>query len=154
MVSVMTVFTLISLLQVVTEGFLILWSRLSIMVLRVSDVSSRNKYGRITNECLRRKLWFFEDRLENNKLESFLMYAHQGSFWKSGSFSTSQWIPHILWNPKVHYRIHNSPPPVPILSQISPVNGFPTHLIEIHFHIILPSMPRSTFGVVPSGLPT
>ena len=39
------------------------------------------------------------------------------------SFSARQEIPHILRNPKRHYRFYNSLLPVHILSQINPVNA-------------------------------
>jgi hypothetical protein len=50
----------------------------------------------------------------------------QSPYWGAISHSSSQEIPSLLWNPKVHYRVHNSPPLVPILCQMHPVH--PTFL--------------------------
>ena len=72
--------------------------------------------------------------------KGILTYSlEQSPSWEANRFSASQEIPRILLNPRVHYRIHKCPPPVPILNHIVPVHAFTSHLLKMHLIIILPS---------------
>jgi hypothetical protein len=63
------------------------------------------------------------------------------SSWEANSYSSCQEIARVLWNPTVHYRVHKSPPLVPVLKQMYPVRRF--YVPKIHSNIILPSTRRS-----------
>jgi hypothetical protein len=69
---------------------------------------------------------------------------------EAASCAATQEFPDILWNLKIYYNVHKSPPMVRIMSQINQVNTTPSYLSKIHFNIIhlylgLPS------GLFPSG---
>jgi hypothetical protein len=51
-----------------------------------------------------------------------------GSPQNANGSSPSQ-IPHISTNPKVRFRVHKSPPPVPTLRQINPVHAYPAETV-------------------------
>jgi len=78
----------------------------------------------------------------------------QSPSWEPNWFEASQEIPRILWNPKVHYRTHKRPPPVPNLGQPNPVHIPTSHLLEIHPNTKHPSTPRSPQCLFPSDFPT
>ena len=84
-------------------------------------------------------------RLWDTYLISYLLtYSMlQSPSWEANWFAASQGIPRISRNPKVHYRTHRPPPPVPILGQPKPVHISTSHLLESHPNIIHPSTSRS-----------
>ena len=59
----------------------------------------------------------------------------------------------LFWNPKVHYRTHKCPPPVPILSQLHqppkppPTSWMSVLMLSAHLRLVLPN------GLLPSGFP-
>jgi hypothetical protein len=78
----------------------------------------------------------------------------QSPYWKANRFAASQEILSILWNLKVHDRIHKCPTPVLTLSLLNPVHtSHPTSwrfilILSSHLRLGLPS------GLFPSGFLT
>jgi hypothetical protein len=69
-------------------------------------------------------------------------------FWRSCQLCSHSRCPSVLWNPKVHYRLHKSPPPVSILSQIDPIPTIPSYLSKINFNIVHPPTSWSTTTII------
>ncbi|PNF21834.1 hypothetical protein B7P43_G05969 [Cryptotermes secundus] len=60
----------------------------------------------------------------------------------------------ILWNSKVHYRVHKSPPLVPILTQIYPIHTIQSYLSKIHSNIAHHLRLGLPCDLFPSSFPT
>jgi hypothetical protein len=71
--------------------------------------------------------------------------------YEASSYLFSLELPRILFNPKVHYRVHINPPLIPILRKMDPVHTILFHLIKINFIIVSSSIPRSSQWYFPSG---
>jgi hypothetical protein len=61
--------------------------------------------------------------------------------------------PPFLRNPKVHHRVHKSPPLDPILRQPNPVRPIDPYLPKVHLNVTLPPTPRSSQWSLAFGPP-
>jgi hypothetical protein len=61
--------------------------------------------------------------------------------------------PAFLCDPKVHYRVHTSPPLDPILTQLNPVRPIDRYLPKVHLNVIFPPTPRSSQWSLAFGPP-
>ena len=77
----------------------------------------------------------------------------QSPSWRVETFSNCQDIPMLYKTQILQNRVQNSPPPVPIPSQITPVHAFPSYLFKIYSSIILPLTPRSSSCFLSSHTP-
>jgi hypothetical protein len=98
----------------------------------------KNMWMAINRNVYRCTVWL----TVNTHLLTYCM--EQRPSWEANRFSASQEILRIVWTPKVHYRIHKCPSPVPNLSHLDPVYAHTSHFLKIHLNVILPFTPGSS----------
>jgi hypothetical protein len=110
--------------------------RKQILKMKFPYVSLHISYVKDTGKCSLQ----FEGLNMNVNLRGLTDFMELSPSWEAANCVATQELPSILWNPKVHYRVHMSHPLVPILSHIYLVHTTSFYLSEIHFNIIHPPM--------------
>jgi hypothetical protein len=64
-------------------------------------------------------------------------FMEQSPSWETANCATTQELPRILRNLKVHYCVHMNSLLTPVLSRINPVHITPFYFSEVHFNNIL-----------------
>jgi hypothetical protein len=89
-------------------------------------------------------------RTRRRQIKCAYLLTELSSSWVAANFAAPQELPSVLWNPKVQYRAHKSPPLVPMLSHINPIHSIPSSL-SLSLRSILILSTHLCLGL-PSGL--
>jgi hypothetical protein len=55
------------------------------------------------------------------------------SLWEAAGRLATEELPKIFCNPKVHYRVHKTPPLFPMLNRMNPVHTTPSYFSKIRY---------------------
>jgi hypothetical protein len=86
---------------------------------------------------------------------AFINVLHGAEYYLKSwlSLSLSKNILLSLWNPKVHNRVHKSPPLDPVPSHLNSVRPIDPSLPQVKINVILPPTPGSSQWFLPFGPP-
>jgi hypothetical protein len=80
--------------------------------------------------------WNLESRQNLSYNTLLTNFIEQSLPWQAARRSVTLEFPNILWNQRVHYRVHKIPPLVPVSNEMNPIHTTPSYFSKLHFSLV------------------